>query len=327
MDLYIDKTNLESFAANHKHYRYEDCLHLMQKQLNINFNFNKAEIIENEILLAWFKSFTHGVGNNSKQKFSEEKFPERPLKSNIHNCLSPAQLSSVYLLDDERIDLCINTGALLIGKPREEISTLSKLFLQQDDYCLDKKLRIGGAKFSCWNDLTRYSFPVSDIIIIDPYIASDNTMIDSNLIEFLKVLANESKCKLNIVLYTNHDQINNLYAELSAKVRTAIRSVTGISPNFTLIQFWSQRGINSHSEHDRTVFTNYNRIYSGDTFNYFLSNGNIVTRGRELHLSNFGKKENHDLALELLQDIQNNINRISSNSIEGDKKSNFLNFT
>jgi hypothetical protein len=327
MDLYFDKENIASFINNREHERYDDCFRVMQKQLNLYFNFDKIELLNDEALLAWFKFLTQGVGKQTKQFFSGNKFPERPLKSNTHTRLNPAQLSSIYLINDDRIEVCINAGALLIGKPGEEISTISSLFLNQDDYTFDKKFKIGGNELSQWADLKDYSFPISDIIVIDSYIACDTSLIDTNLIELISILSIKSRCKINIIVYTNHEQTNISYEELSSKIRKGIELVTGVSPNFTLIKYRNQRGVASFSEHDRTIFTNYNRMYSGDTFNYFLSDGTKTTKGRELHYSNYGKKENHELAQELINDIQNNISRMPKESIQGDMKSNFLNFS
>ena len=327
MDLYIDKENIESFIENRKDERYDDCLRVMQKQLNLYFNFEKNELIRDEGLLAWFKFFTQGVGNDSKQYFSESKFPVRPLKSNTHTHLSPNQLSSIYLLSDEKIDICIASGALLIGKPSEEIKVISMLFFNQEDYSFDKKFKIGGEYLTSWSDLIDYSLPVSDIIIVDSFILSDSSLINSNLIELLKTLVVKAKCKVNIIIYTNIDKSAVSYADLSSIIRKAVESVTGISPNFTLIQYRDQRGVASFSEHDRTILTNYFRMYSGDTFNYFLSNGQKTTKGRELHYSSFGKRENHSLALELITDIERNIKQISKEAISGDGKSNLINFS
>lgn len=327
MNLYFDLENVKSFISDRDKDRYPDCLRLMQKQLDTYFNFKKEDIAENEGLTAWFKFFTQGVGKDSKQIFNEINFPERPIKSNTHVSLNPMQLSSVFLIDDERIDICIDAGVLLIGKPGDEVRLLSVLFLNQDDYSFDKKFRIGGSDFINWSDLQTYSFPISDILIVDPFILDDQSLIDSNIISYLKVLTIKSKSKLNIIIYTHRDKVRISYSEISRKVRACISSITGKSPNFTLITYIDQRGTTSFAEHDRTIFTNYFRVYSGDSFNYFHSNGSILTKGREIHYSGFGKKENHLLSLELINDIQKNIDEMSVNAIEGDKKSNILYFS
>jgi len=326
MDLYIDIANIDSIISNRNHELYNDILKTMQKQLNISFNFSKDELIKNEGLMAWFKYFTSGVGKNNKLTFSETLFPNRPLKSNTYIGFDKEQLSSIYLINDDRIQILKDKGAVLVGGPGEEFEIFNQVFFFQEDYKFEKKFKIGGVEFNKWKDLENYSSAVSDILFIDAYILFDSPGIDVNLIPFLKTLISKSRCKLNFVLYVNHDQVNISYPNLSTKVRQAVESVTGIKPNFTLIKVRDQRGIASYAEHDRTIFTNYLRVYSGDTFNYFKADGSKLTKGREVHYSSFGDSENHKLALGLVADIQNNLNELPADVVEGDKKSNFLNF-
>jgi hypothetical protein len=326
MDLFIDKDNIDSIIGNRNHFLYSDCLKTMQKQLNVYFNFKKEVLLQNESLMAWFKFFTSGVGKNNKFVFNETIFPDRPLKSNSYNAFDKEQLSAIYLINDERIQILKDKGAILIGAPGEEFDVFNHVFLFQEDYKFEKKFKIGGEEFSKWKDLENFTISLTDILFIDSFILSNETILDINFIPYLKVIASKARCKLNLVLYVNHDYVSISYQELSAKIRQAVESVTGVKPNFTLVKIRDQRGISSFAEHDRTIFTNYIRIYSGDTFNYFKSNGQKLTKGREIHYSSLADTANHKLALELIYDIQNNLDRLSADVAEGDKKSNFLNF-
>jgi len=326
MDLYIDKENIYSFIKNKGHSLYGDCLKTMQKQLDVYFNFSKETLMSDGFLMAWFSYFTAGVGRSNKHVFNEVVFPERPVKSNTYINFSKEQLSSLYLIDDKRIEVLKDKGAILIGAPGDEFNVFNQVFFLQGDYKFEKKLKIGSADFNKWPDLENYTSSVSDILFIDSFILSDTGSIDVNLIPLLKVLASKSKCKLNVVLYVNHDRVNIAYADIRTKVRQAIESVTGIRPNFTLIKVRDQRGVESYAEHDRTIFTNYIRVYSGDTFNYFKADGSKCTKGREIHFSSYGDNENHQLALGLISDIQHNIDNLPAEVAEGDKKSNFINF-
>ncbi len=326
MDLYIDQKNISSIIKNRGHDLYKDSLKTMQKQLDVYFNFKKEDLLEDESLMAWFKYFTSGVGSNNKHIFNENLFPVRPLKSNTYITFDTGQLSAMYLIDDERIQILKDKGAVLVGGPGEEFDIFNQLFFFQCDYKFEKKLKIGSAEFNEWQALQNYSSAVSDILFIDAFILSDADTVDFNLIPYLKVLVAKSRCKINLVLYVNQNNVNITYQDISSKVRLAMESVTGIKPNFTLIKVRDQRGVNSYAEHDRTIFTNYTRVYSGDTFNYFRPDGSKLTKGREIHYSSFGDSENHKLALGLITDIQANLDELPAEIAEGDKKSNFLNF-
>lgn len=326
MDLYIDKLNLISFIKSRSNEMFEDCNKVIKKQFTVFFNFNKEDIKEDEVLMTWFTALTEGVGSKNGFKFGSF-FLDKPLKSNSSNSFTINQLSSIYLLEDKEASKLKNAGAVLVGLLGEEIETIKKLFFNQGDYIFEKKWKIGSETFKKWNDLSTFTLPLSDILIIDPFISSDKSLVESNLGELIKVLCTQVKSKVNIVIYT--DRANTIgYSDISNVVRKYAKEITGIGPNFTLVTYVKQRGIESLAEHDRTVFTNYIRINSGDTFNYFDSSGKVITTGRELHFSSLAQLENYSLAKILLGDIQIKIDflKLNSNGIEGDKKSGILNF-
>lgn len=326
MNVYFDLENVGAFIEQKDHKLYGDCLKTMQRQLDVFFNFKKEELIKNETLMAWFKFFTSNVGQSNKQKFLEEKFPERPLKSNTYLSFDRTQLSSMYLIHDEKVEVLKNMGAVLVGSPGEEINIFHQLFLLNEDYKFNKKMEIASAELSCWNDLGKFSLATSDILFIDPYILSSMELIRTNLLPLIQNLVSKSRCKVNLVFYVNQNNIDASYSDISKAIRKAVSTVTGKNPNLTIVRYVDQRDVSSFAEHDRTIFTNYTRYYSGDTFNYFKPDGTKLTKGRELHITSMAAMENHGLSLSLIASIQANINALPADSVDGDKKSNFLNF-
>lgn len=128
MDIYIDKENLLSLINSRTENLYNDCIKILKKQLNIFFNFPKDDLKSDDKLMAWFTSFQEGVGGNNVFSFGNN-FPQRPLKSNSHKAFNSHQLSSIYLINDERFDVLKATGTILLGKPGEELIILNSLFL------------------------------------------------------------------------------------------------------------------------------------------------------------------------------------------------------
>ena len=295
MDIYIDKENLLSLINSKTENLYNDCIKTLKKQLNVFFNFPKDELKQDDKLMSWFTDFSQGVGENNSFVFGNN-FPLRPLQSNFYKKFNIHQLSSIYLINDENADLLQNSGTILIGKPGEEISILNNLFINQNDYLFDKKWKIGSLHFKNWSDLNKYSLPLTDIIIVDPYVCSDQNLIQFNLLPFLKSITHKVKAKINIIIYTDKNACLS-YDYLSKEIRKTISKITGANPNFTLIKYTDIRGIPSKAEHDRTIFSNYLRIYSGDTINYFNSHGKI-TKGREIHYVSLARDENYYLAFE-----------------------------
>jgi hypothetical protein len=167
--------------------------------------------------------------------------------------------------------------------------------------------------------------PLTDIIIVDPFILknkdTDTDTIDINLIGFLETLSKIINVRTNIVVFTNPNNIDVDYPALLPKIRAVLNKTTNVQPNFTLVK--------TSKEHDRTILTNYKRIYSGDTFNFFNNQGQKITKGKEIGYSSLGNAENHKLAIEVFNDLQTQLNSLKTNNpdfIIGDKECNYLTF-
>ncbi|MCF6140506.1 hypothetical protein L1S34_04335 [Flavobacterium sp. K77] len=324
MDIYIDKENLLSLINSKAESLYNDCIKTLKKQLNIFFNFPKDELKTDEKLMSWYADFSQGVGENNTFAFGNN-FPPRPLKSNTYKNFNSSQLSSAYLINDERFNALNDTGTLLMARPGEELELFNKLFLFQEDYIFEKRWRICSPTFNSWDDLSSFSLPLTDIIIVDPFILknkdTDTDTIDVNLISYLETLSEIINVKVNIVVFTNPSNIDVDYPILLPKIRAVLNKTTNVQPNFTLIK--------TSKEHDRTILTNYKRINSGDTFNFFNSKGQRITKGKEIGYSSLGNAENHKLAIEVYNDLQTQINFLKANNpafIIGDKECNYLTF-
>lgn len=326
MNLFIDKQNLISLIDSRSEDMYEDCVKLLRKQLDIKFNFSKEDLRSDENLMLWFrKNFTQGV-EETKIGFGES-FPEKPLRSNTTKTFNSEQLSSVYLLEDENVQKIKNTGSIMIGEVGEEIETLHKLFFLQGDYLFDKTWKIGADSFQKWTDLKAFALPLTDIVIVDPYVLNNFDDCKINLIPYLESLVSNTKSRINIIIYTNKKECLN-YEDVAPLIKQKIKKVTGVKPKFTLVTYSDQRGIPSRGEHDRTILMNYKRIKSGDTFNYFNPDGSIKTKGREIQYLSLARRENYSLARELILDLQGHIDFFIANNanIEGDRESNFIHF-
>lgn len=323
MDIYIDKSSFISLMTSERNSKFEDALRVLKKQLNIFFNFEKPPLEDDPDFWLYYDSFTMNMGKDNLLEFSHS-FPEKPIKSNHANDFNQKQLSAVYLLEDENAYKLKASGGVLVGLLGEEIETISRLFLRQDDYSFEKRFNIR-RDLKSWSVLSDFSMPLTDIIIVDTYIISDISLIETNLCEFLKVLCSESRTSVNIVIYTN-SQNSVSYENISQNIRKKVKEATGKSPKLTIVTYTMIRGLKSRAEHDRTIFTNYIRVYSGDSLNYFDHLGNVITTGREINYSCLANRENHILAEMLIEDIQKNIDFLisSGRGIHGDKSSGFL---
>ncbi len=338
MRLYIDESNLISFFAAKGAERYEDCLRMMKRQLDVFFYFGKERLKEDKNLAVLVQgAFASGAGATRKCFIdtSAEEFPDRPLKGNCCSSFNNEQLSSVYLLSDDAGDKigCLKLrGNIIIGTKGEELDTLSQLFY--DDYQYEYKLPISQMKGKGWAILKRFSRPCSDILIIDNYILSDQTLYDSNFYPLIRSLVSRGNGSvINIVIVTkkeNHNRVGNYnfvpdWNDIRARVKAEVKQETGARDTNVTFLFLP----NDIKEHDRTIITNYLRINSGDSYNYLNSRLDIITKSQCMDINSRAFAKNHTLADEAVRAIQTKLDetrRRNPCNIIGDGKSHLLSF-
>lgn len=323
MEIYVDKANLVSYAKSTSHTSFPDCNRMLKKSCKLRFTFNKTDIQglpseDKNAVLMWMTNMTQGI----KEDFIwGDMFPERPLKSNCYNSFSHDQLFSVYLLDDEKSNTLKQN--LLIAGVGEEVDTLSKLIIDEEDmYSKWENLR----NHTGWEFIEKVHMPCTDIVIADPYILSDADLFEYNLYDFIPRLCSHLKdSKVNIVIFSL-PEYNGLKPDLNkiaTTIKNKVKAICRAKPNVTFIV---SRG---KEEHDRMIVTNYNAYVSGDTWNYFNSNYEVISKGRNLHIHSLAKKDNQQRVREFIKDLQGVINdlllRNNPDLIQGDKKSLFLN--
>ena len=317
MTAYFDIENLESFLAQPKNEFFDDCRKLLRKQLDLSFNFRKEDFKKSEALMHFLKDLSEGIGDK-KINYYENKFPLRSIKSNSHKDFSNEELLSAYFINDETIDKLKNKEELLIADVGEEMNLFRMLFLNNTDYKFERKLRIGD-QFTAWEDFNNFYCPYIDSIIVDNFILSDKSLFETNLKGIVRnTLKDGIRKKINIIIFLKADQENVPFNELKSEIRKIVEEKYTDAPNVTIIKHYT--------EHDRTILKNFVRVYSGDTFNYFLSDGSKTTKGKEIHFSSIADKENYNLYLRMLSDLQKIVDNSLSQNIVGDKESRFLNF-
>src|SRR5690606_16648014 len=149
------------------------------------------------------------------------------------------------------------------------------------------------------------------------YILSSKEIFATNLLSYLAVLMAKSQSKANVVVYAHPDRIDGDETEILTEIKKCIKNATGKKGTATLIK--------TRKEHDRTILTNYKRVYSGDTFNFWDGVGRKITKGKEITYSSNARSDNHQLFKDLIIDLQDIIDKNPEN-ILGDKVSGYLNF-
>ena len=329
MNVYFDKSNFISFIHSANNLKFAQCNTMLINTCHLFFNFKKEDINdndeENNDIMMWMSQNVDGF--NSSLKWNAN-FPARPLKSTMCKNFNKEQLSSVYLLDDDKIETLITLGILLIGKPGNEIEVLSDLLFKDLQYTRNIFMEVNS-----WKDINNYSSPCSDIIIFDPYLFSDDTLYDTNIYPIIiNLCKNAHNAIINIVIFTlenvycnNRLTITPNWRDIIDKIHENIQKCIGIKPQVTIVTGCKQ----TLAEHDRTIFTNYKMFSSGDSFNYFNSSGEKITKGRYLNVYSLVDNNNNDSAADFLKKMQNiydDVKSKNSDLIHKDKnsKSNFL---
>ena len=327
MDIYIDKANLKSYVSSSANAAFDDCNRMLRNKFNIHFTFDKNEIEQDAEIMEWMKIMTTGVQGKENEWNAEH--PNRPLKSNSHISFNREQLSAVYLLSDDKIQQLMNYGILLYGKIGSEIDILSTLMLDTD-YKFVKQFQI--KELSNWCMFRNYTSPCSDIILVDQYLFVYEDIYDFNVYSLIcELCSHAQQAKVNIVVLTlpscfdkrtkrtftpNWNNIRN-------KIKSKVKSIIGIEPNVTFV-------LSSNlAEHDRTIFTNYKCIESGDSFHYFDSTWNVISKGRHVEIFSLADNEYFKNYMEFVKDMEKIItatNNINRDNIIGDKKCNYLHF-
>lgn len=329
---YFDLENLSSFAESSAKAQFADCNRMLRGHFDLHFNFTKEQLEEqakkNPAILSWITTMTQGI-KGTISYFKGEPSPPRPLKSNSHKSFNREQLSAVYLINDPRIATIKANGCILYGGVGDEVEVLSSLF-KDEDYQFQKSLEI--RRMTGWDNLEPFMMPTTDIIIVDQYCLSDDTIYEYNIYRLIETLCQKIKnTSVNIVIFTlpeSHNRTNNtdfvpVWSDIRLAIKKKVKAVTGQDPKVTFVLS------RTLEEHDRTVFTNYQYFVSGDTINLFDSRWNVISKGRHFGVYSLAHRDHLQAMKSFLEDMQKAIDKTKSlnpESIKFDKESLFLNF-
>jgi hypothetical protein len=165
-----------------------------------------------------------------------------------------------------------------------------------------RSVRKDKGNFNSWNEILLYLHFMSDVVIADNYLFSDPSLLVSNFHELIKNIY-KKELNLNITLVTfNNPKTPFDLENLQINIKSILNSM-GLKEKFNLILLNSEL-----KEHDRGIFTNLVRIKSGDSFNFFNSKGELITKGTELDfysLTNPVYFKMTEIALDAIKDAIN----------------------
>lgn len=267
----------------------------------IVYNFKDLRL-EDEIFI---NNLTTGRGHTKiildEKKINHQNFKLKSDKPLTFYCLSEE-------LEENRQNFLKKNG-YLIAFDDDYLEKWKKLRFLNQSLSVRKKY----SEFIKWTQLKNFLFPFTDVIIIDRYIFSDSSLIDSNILEILKNLDAATPLPYNLTIFTieERDQRKRIDYRIIEGKLIAYKQKYNLKYNFEII-------ITPYSiekEHDRNILTNYIKIFSGDSFNYFNSNGEIITN-TEIQFASLAIEDKFLSAKNILRDIAMTINDIKKNNSE-----------
>ena len=312
METFIDGIILSDFFENrpqrtpigneYDNERWDSFWKFLKSETDLQIN-NPNKLSNNHKL--FYSSLTTGRGE-TKISTTEKAF-DSVYKNKIKS-KSPFSFFCINEDNEQQQKKYNSKNGYLIGFLKDYISKWERLKLLQLSKVLPVRKNIEGALFSKWEILGEYLTPFTDAVLVDNYIFSDESLILSNFEQILIQLDCATPVKYNLTIVTFEGNKIKLNGPLLFKQLHDIKIKNQLKCDIGLVL--ATRKV---KEHDRGIFTNYLRIMTGDTFNYFNSRNAIIT-GTDISFHSLANPDNMHAARAALSSVKNNsINHIVQN--------------
>ena len=257
---------------------------------------------------AFFKHLTTGRGD-SKIVIGNES----PIhKEGVVLAKKPSTFYCINGDDESNKEIVENNNGFIISflnnykKQWERLSLVNHnktLSVREDAYIKSNTLK-------SWDELDNYLTKFTDAVIVDNYIFSHNDLIPSNFEKILVQLNKATPIKFNLTIYTFEGDKTKLNGSILMRKLDSIIEEHNINCNIQLII--ADRKV---KEHDRGIFTNYLRIKSGDSFNYFDSQGRVKTNGTDIAFASMTEPNERAAAMNVLYEVNENIKYLKERKV------------
>lgn len=173
-----------------------------------------------------------------------------------------------------------------------------------------KDAYIKSCTLKSWDELENYLTKFTDVVIVDNFIFSHNDLIPSNFEKIWVQLNKATPIKFNLTIYTFEGDKTKLNGKVLKRKLDSIIEEHKLDCNIELVI--SDRIV---KEHDRGIFTNYLRIKSGDSFNYFDSQGNVETKGTDITFAPMTDPNERAAAKNVLYRVNKNIKYLKQRKV------------
>lgn len=173
--------------------------------------------------------------------------------------------------------------------------------------------------FKSWDDLAEIVLPFTDVILCDPFILSDISLIQSNLLILWEKLDSLTPVKYNFLIIT-HEGTPKKDIKKEFERLNEFRIRKNLKGNLSLVFTTS-----ADKEHDRNLFMNYLRLKSGDSFNFFDSKKSIITKGTEIDIYPSADPQKEKATSSILKRVTDIIKNASEEKVLSSNKGKIIN--
>ena len=257
---------------------------------------------------AFFKHLTTGRGD-SKIIIGNES----PIhKEGVVLAKKPSTLYCLNGDDESNKEIIENNNGFIISFLNNYKKQWERLSLVNHDKTLTVRedAYIKSCTLKSWEELDNYLTKFTDVVIVDNYIFSREWLISSNFEKIMVQLNKATPIKFNLTIYTFEGDKSKLNGSILMRKLDSIIEEHNINCNIQLII--ADRKV---KEHDRGIFTNYLRIKSGDSFNYFDSQGRVKTNGTDISFASMAEPNERAAAMNVLYEVNENIKYLKGRKV------------
>ena len=138
-----------------------------------------------------------------------------------------------------------------------------------------------------WEDITSYTLPCNEILIVDPYLAINMSQVRDNILPLLKSILNPQVQITELTLIYSSKKVRNILGEidnlmepriLKKELESYFSTLHPHTINIRIIKSDSDKDL-----HDRMVITNYFVLSSGRSFQFFKTSKGGSNKPRISH--------------------------------------------
>ena len=238
---------------------------------------------------------------NETKWYKKQDLLDSPYKNVLKN-KSPHSFYCIDIVDQQEQKRFKLKNGLLIGFLHNYLKEWERFKLIKEKFkSFPVRKGIKGPVFSSWELLDKFLAPFTDVVLVDNYIFSDENLVSSNFERIVNELDKATPVKYNFLIVTFEGDKYKLNGQKIFDQLKVLKTKSQLKCDVGLVI--ATRKV---KEHDRGIFTNYLRIKSGDSFNYFNSNDEIIT-GTDIDFCSMAEPDKAHAAKVALDSIAKNI--------------------